>query len=120
MPLYGEGANVRDWLHVDDHCRAVHLVAGGGRPGEVYNIGGGTEISNKELTGLLLKATSAGWERVRQVPDRLGHDLRYSVDWSKIRDELGYRPEVDFEQGLAEVVGWYRDHRTWWESLKLR
>ncbi len=118
VPLYGEGANVRDWLHVDDHCRGIHLVLDGGRPGEVYNIGGGTELSNKELTGLLLEATGAGWEQVRQVTDRLGHDLRYSVDITKIAGELGYRPLVPFEQGLAETVEWYRTHREWWEPLK--
>lgn len=120
VPLYGEGANVRDWLHVDDHCRAIHLVVAGGRDGEVYNIGGGTELSNKELTALLLEATGCGWERVRQVPDRLGHDLRYSVDWSKIRSDLGYEPAVPFVQGLADVVAWYRDRRDWWEPLKAR
>jgi dTDP-glucose 4,6-dehydratase len=120
VPLYGEGSNVRDWLHVDDHCRGIHLVLADGRPGEVYNIGGGTELTNKELTGLLLEATGAGWDRVRQVPDRLGHDLRYSVDITKIATELGYRPEVSFERGLAETVAWYRTHREWWEPLKTR
>ena len=120
VPLYGEGANVRDWLHVDDHCRAIHLVLEGGRVGEVYNIGGGTELSNKELTGLLLEATGCGWDRVRNVTDRLGHDLRYSVDITKITEELGYRPQVDFEQGLADAVTWYRENRSWWEPLKER
>ena len=120
VPLYGEGANVRDWLHVDDHCRGIHLVLTGGRPGEVYNIGGGTELTNKELTGLLLEATGAGWDRVERVTDRLGHDLRYSVDITKISDELGYRPEVPFEQGLADTVEWYRSRRDWWEPLKQR
>ncbi|WP_027860215.1 dTDP-glucose 4,6-dehydratase [Marmoricola sp. URHB0036] len=120
VPLYGEGANVRDWLHVDDHCRAIHLVLHGGRPGEVYNIGGGTELSNKELTGLLLEATGTGWDRVRNVTDRLGHDLRYSVDDTKIRTELGYQPQVPFTAGLAETVRWYRENRAWWEPLKAR
>jgi dTDP-glucose 4,6-dehydratase len=120
VPLYGEGANVRDWLHVDDHCRGVHLVLTAGRPGEVYNIGGGTELSNKELTSLLLEATGADWGRVRQVPDRKGHDLRYSVDIAKIRVELGYEPAVDFRDGLAATVDWYRTHRDWWEPLKTR
>ena len=120
VPLYGEGANVRDWLHVDDHCRAIHLVLDGGRPGEVYNIGGGTELTNKELTGLLLDATGTGWDRVRPTTDRLGHDLRYSVDITKISEELGYRPQVPFEQGLAETVDWYRTHRAWWQPLKTR
>jgi dTDP-glucose 4,6-dehydratase len=118
VPLYGEGTNVRDWLHVDDHCRAIHLVLTGGRPGEIYNVGGGTELTNKELTGRLLSATGAGWDRVERVPDRLGHDLRYSVDISKISGELGYEPLVPFEQGLAETVEWYRNRRDWWEPLK--
>ena len=120
VPLYGEGANVRDWLHVDDHCRAVHLVLADGRPGETYNIGGGTELSNKELTGLLLEATGAGWDQVERVPDRLGHDLRYSVDITKISAELGYRPEVTLDRGLAETIEWYRTHREWWEPLRER
>jgi dTDP-glucose 4,6-dehydratase len=120
VPLYGEGTNVRDWLHVDDHCRGIHLVLTGGRPGEVYNIGGGTELTNKELTARLLEATGAGWDRVEQVPDRLGHDQRYSVDITKIRTELGYEPAVPFEQGLADTVEWYRTHRGWWEPLKAR
>ncbi|WP_330336340.1 dTDP-glucose 4,6-dehydratase [Streptomyces sp. NBC_00557] len=120
VPLYGDGRNVRDWLHVDDHCHGIDLVRTKGRPGEVYNIGGGTELSNKELTGLLLEACGAGWDRVEYVADRKGHDLRYSVDWSKARDELGYRPRRDFTAGLAETVAWYREHRDWWEPLKGR
>jgi dTDP-glucose 4,6-dehydratase len=118
VPLYGDGRNVRDWLHVDDHCRGIHLVVAGGRTGEVYNIGGGTELSNRDLTGKLLEASGAGWERVVQVEDRKGHDLRYSVDISKIRSELGYAPRVPFEQGLAETVQWYAGNRAWWEPLK--
>lgn len=120
VPLYGEGLNVRDWLHVDDHCRGIHLVVDGGRPGEVYNIGGGTEMTNKELTERLLDAVGVGWDRVKRVQDRLGHDLRYSVDISKISGELGYQPQVPFEKGLAETVDWYRTHRAWWEPLKAR
>ena len=120
VPLYGDGSNVRDWLHVDDHCRAVHLVLERGRPGEVYNIGGGTELSNKELTGLLLEACGAGWDAVDHVEDRKGHDQRYSVDITKISTELGYRPEVPFDRGLAETVDWYRANRAWWEPLKER
>ena len=118
VPLYGEGANVRDWLHVDDHCRGIHLVLESGRAGEVYNIGGGTEMTNKELTGLLLEATGTGWDRVQRVTDRLGHDLRYSVDITKIGTELGYRPQVPFDDGLGATVEWYRTHRDWWEPLK--
>ena len=108
------------WLHVDDHCRGIALVLTGGRAGEIYNIGGGTELTNKELTQLLLDATGKDWSYVDRVEDRLGHDLRYSVDIAKISAELGYAPQVPFEQGLAEVVQWYRDNRAWWEPLKER
>lgn len=117
VPLYGDGANVRDWLHVDDHCRGIALVAEKGRAGEIYNIGGGTELTNRELTGRLLAAVGAGEEMIERVPDRKGHDRRYSVDWSKIRDELGYEPRVPFGRGLAGTVAWYRDNRSWWEAL---
>jgi dTDP-glucose 4,6-dehydratase len=120
VPLYGEGNNVRDWLHVDDHCRGLAMVLTGGRAGEVYNIGGGTELTNKELTEMLLEATGKDWSYVDRVADRLGHDLRYSVDITKISNELGYAPQVPFEQGLADVVQWYRDNRDWWEPLKAR
>jgi dTDP-glucose 4,6-dehydratase len=118
VPLYGEGANSRDWLHVDDHCRAVHLVLHGGRPGELYNIGGGTELTNRCLAERLLAACGADWSRVEHVADRKGHDLRYSVSTEKIARELGYRPAVDFESGLAETVQWYADNRAWWEPLE--
>jgi len=118
VPLYGDGAHVRDWLHVDDHCRAVHRVLEEGRAGEVYNVGGGTELSNRELTGLLLEACGANWSRVEYVADRLGHDLRYSVDAGKIQRELGFRPEVPFRDGLAATVAWYRENRAWWEPLR--
>ncbi|MFI6034960.1 dTDP-glucose 4,6-dehydratase [Streptomyces sp. NPDC051315] len=118
VPLYGDGRNVRDWLHVEDHCLGVDLVRTKGRPGEVYNLGGGTELTNRELTGLLLAACDADWDRVEYVEDRKGHDLRYCVDWTKARTELGYRPRHDFASGLAETVAWYREHRDWWEPLK--
>jgi len=118
VPLYGDGSNVRDWLHVDDHCRGIHLVLSRGRAGEIYNIGGGTELSNKELTERLLAATGTGWDRVRNVTDRKGHDLRYSVDITKISTELGYTPQIPFDQGLADTVRWYTEHRDWWEPLK--
>jgi dTDP-glucose 4,6-dehydratase len=120
VPLYGDGSNVRDWLHVDDHCRGIQLVLERGRVGEVYNIGGGTELSNKELTALLLEACGADWDSVDHVEDRKGHDQRYSVDITKISTELGYQPEVPFERGLADTVAWYRDNRSWWEPLKDR
>jgi dTDP-glucose 4,6-dehydratase len=120
VPLYGDGLNVRDWLHVDDHCRGIGLVLAGGRGGDVYNIGGGTELTNRELTELLLERTGTGWDRVVPVEDRKGHDRRYSVDITKISDELGYAPQVPFADGLDAVVQWYRDNRAWWEPLKHR
>ncbi|MCS7481719.1 dTDP-glucose 4,6-dehydratase [Umezawaea endophytica] len=120
VPLYGDGLNVRDWLHVADHCRGIQLVAEAGRPGEVYNIGGGTELTNRELTELLLDAMGADWSSVEMVTDRKGHDRRYSVDITKISTELGYAPRVDFAEGLASTVAWYRDNRPWWEKLKAR
>jgi len=120
VPLYGDGGNVRDWLHVDDHCSGIALVLDKGRAGEVYHIGGGTELTNRELTGLLLEACGADWGSVVPVEDRKGHDRRYSVDISKITEELGYAPAVPFEQGLADTVRWYRENRTWWEPLKAR
>ncbi len=120
VPLYGDGLNVRDWLHVDDHCRGIQLVADHGRPGEIYNIGGGTELTNRELTERLLSAVGVGWEMVEPVEDRKGHDRRYSVDITKISTELGYRPEVDFDAGLADTVRWYAENRQWWEPLKER
>ncbi|MEU3232441.1 dTDP-glucose 4,6-dehydratase [Nocardiopsis alba] len=114
IPLYGDGENVREWLHVDDHCRAIQAVLDSGRPGETYNIGGGVELTNRDLTDRLLLLCDADWSRVDRVADRKGHDLRYSLDCGKIRDELGFRPEVPFERGLAEVVDWYRENRWWW------
>jgi dTDP-glucose 4,6-dehydratase len=120
VPLYGDGENVRDWLHVEDHCRGIALVAEGGRPGEIYNIGGGTELSNRELTGRLLDATGHDWSMVEPVADRLGHDRRYSVNIAKIAHELGYAPTVSIDDGIAATVAWYRDNRSWWEPLKAR
>ncbi|HWH00057.1 MAG TPA: dTDP-glucose 4,6-dehydratase [Pilimelia sp.] len=120
VPLYGDGAHVRDWLHVDDHCRGVALVLARGRAGEIYNLGGGTELTNRQLTARLLAACGAGWERVEYVADRKGHDRRYAVDTTKISTELGFRPRVPFDVGLAETVAWYRAHPTWWGPLRRR
>jgi dTDP-glucose 4,6-dehydratase len=120
VPLYGDGGNVRDWLHVADHCTGIDLVLRKGRAGEVYHIGGGTELTNKELTARLLDACGAGWDSVREVPDRKGHDRRYSLDITKISQELGYAPAYDFDRGLAETIAWYRDNRAWWEQLKAK
>jgi dTDP-glucose 4,6-dehydratase len=120
VPLYGDGGNVRDWLHVADHCAGIDLVLGGGRAGEVYHIGGGTELTNKELTARLLEACGADWDSVQAVDDRKGHDRRYSLAVTKISEELGYAPAYDFERGLAETIAWYRENRAWWEPLKAR
>ncbi len=117
VPLYGDGLNVRDWLHVDDHCRGVALVLEQGRAGEIYNIGGGTELTNRDLTGRLLALLGHDESMIEPVADRLGHDRRYCVDWTKIRQELGYEPRVDFEEGLAATVRWYREHESWWRPL---
>jgi dTDP-glucose 4,6-dehydratase len=120
VPLYGDGGNIRDWLHVDDHTRGIALVLDKGRPGEIYHIGGGTELTNKELTGRLLAACGTGWEMVELVPDRKGHDRRYALDISKITNELGYTPQVSLDEGLASTVAWYADNRAWWEPLRAR
>jgi dTDP-glucose 4,6-dehydratase len=121
VPLYGDGRNVRDWLWVGDHCRALALVAEKGERGEFYNIGGGRELSNRRLTELLLEATDRDWSYVQEITDPrgAGHDLRYSVDYSRVA-ALGYAPQTAFEDGLARTVQWYRDNRAWWEPLRVR
>jgi dTDP-glucose 4,6-dehydratase len=120
VPVYGTGENVRDWLHVDDHCRGIYQVLMNGRSGEVYNIGGGRELTNNEITSLILEAMGADESSIKYVEDRKGHDLRYSVDWTKINHELGYVPQVKFEDGLRETIQWYRDNEAWWKPLKNR
>lgn len=120
VPVYGTGENVRDWLHVDDHCRGIHAVLMRGRSGEVYNIGGGRELTNNEITSLILKNMGADETSIEYVEDRKGHDFRYSVDWTKINKELGYEPKVEFENGLRETIQWYRDNEAWWKPLKNR
>ncbi len=120
VPVYGTGENVRDWLHVNDHCRGIYSVLMNGRSGEVYNIGGGRELTNNEITSLILEAMGADESSIEYVEDRKGHDLRYSVDWTKINRELGYEPQVKFEDGLRETIQWYRDNESWWKPLKNR
>lgn len=117
VPIYGDGLNVRDWLHVDDHCRAIDLVVANGVPGEIYNIGGGLEITNIELTRRLLEVMGFGAERIEYVEDRKGHDLRYSLNFDKITEELGYHPMVTFEAGFEETINWYKTHSDWWNRL---
>ncbi|MFI0990188.1 dTDP-glucose 4,6-dehydratase [Streptomyces exfoliatus] len=120
VPLYGDGLNVREWLHVDDHCRAIQLVLTRGRAGEIYNVGGGNEQTNLAVTERLLRLCGADRSAIRHVADRKGHDLRYSLDETKIREELGYAPLISFEQGMADTVAWYRDNAHWWKASKHR
>ncbi|MEO3799609.1 dTDP-glucose 4,6-dehydratase [Nonomuraea sp. B1E8] len=115
VPLYGDGGNVRDWIHVQDHCAGIRLVMHKGEPGEVYHIAGTAELTNLELTGRLLEACGRDWDLVEHVEDRKGHDRRYSLDDAKLR-ALGYRPEIPFEQGLKDTVRWYAEHRGWWAA----
>jgi dTDP-glucose 4,6-dehydratase len=117
VPLYGDGGNVRGWIHVDDHCRGIQQVLEHGRAGETYHISGDAELTNLELTTALLRCCDAGWDMVTRVPDRKGHDRRYSLDDSALR-AMGYAPRVPFGQGLQETVRWYAAHRAWWEPLK--
>jgi dTDP-glucose 4,6-dehydratase len=119
VPLYGDGLNVRDWLFVEDHCTGIDAVFRRGTVGEVYNIGGGNEAPNRELTDHLLRLCGRDENYIEYVADRLGHDRRYSVDCSKVR-ELGWKPAMAFEDGLAATVRWYQENRWWWEPLKAR
>ena len=118
IPIYGTGSNIRDWLHVDDHCIGIHSVLKEGSAGEIYNIGGGTELTNFELTQKILNLMDKDESSIEYVSDRLGHDNRYSVDISKISTELQYRPTIDFERGLTETVNWYLENEKWWRGLK--
>jgi dTDP-glucose 4,6-dehydratase len=120
VPVYGDGRNVRDWLHVQDHCIGIYLALTKGTTGEIYNIGGGTELSNIEITHKVLEHFSRSIECIDFVADRLGHDFRYSVDWTKARNELGYIPTVNFELGLEETIQWYQSNPQWWKPLKQR
>ena len=117
VPLYGDGRNVRGWIHVDDHCRGIQLVMERGEPGAVYHINGDVEVSNIELTRALLDCCGAGWDMVTPVADRKGHDRRYSLDDSLLRG-LGYSPRTPFAEGVKATVRWYEENRHWWEPLK--
>ena len=120
VPLYGHGKNVRDWLHVSDHCRALDLVLQKGKAGEIYNIGGGRELSNIDLTKIILNEMKFDESRIQYVSDRKGHDFRYSLDIGKAIRELGYTPKVAFEQGIKETIDWYIKNEDWWKPLKSR
>lgn len=117
VPLYGDGLNSRDWLHVTDHCRGIQIAIDKGKAGHAYNIGGGKELTNRDLTELILKAMGRDWDIVNNVEDRLGHDRRYSVDDTKLR-QLGYQPLVDFHTGLNDTIDWYATHESWWRKHK--
>jgi dTDP-glucose 4,6-dehydratase len=117
LPLYGDGRQVRDWLHVEDHCSGIELVLREGRPGEAYNVGGGDEHENIDVAERMLELTGADRSLLRSVPDRPGHDRRYSLDTTKLRG-LGWAPQKRFEAGLRETVEWYRANRAWWEPIK--
>lgn len=119
IPVYGSGQNIRDWLHVDDHCRGIYAVLTRGKSGQVYNIGGGRELTNIEITFMILEAMGADEKSIEFVEDRKGHDLRYSVDWSKSKNELGYEPLVAFEEGLSRTIKWYEENVNWWKPLKV-
>ena len=117
VPLYGDGLNVRDWLHVSDHCRALDLLIERGESGEVYNIGGGNEVPNVDLTHQILALLDQPASLIKPVPDRLGHDRRYALDTTKLRG-MGWQPQVPFDEGLAATVAWYRDNPWWWRPIK--
>ena len=118
VPLYGNGQNVRDWLHVDDHCDGIYSVLSEGKSGNIYNIGGGRELTNRELTEIILRKFDRDESSIEYVTDRLGHDLRYSVSHEKISRELGYKPKINFEDGIEETIEWYKRNESWWRPLK--
>ena len=116
VPLYGDGKNIREWIHVDDHCDALNLILSKGESGQIYNIGSSFELSNLEITNLILEAFNKGEESIEYVSDRPGHDYRYSLDYSKAKLKLGYSPKIDFVNGLRKTVDWYLENQTWWDS----
>lgn len=119
VPLYGDGLNRRDWIHVQDHCEGVFAAMERGRPGEVYNFGGDSEMTNRQLTQTILRLLGRQWEEsVEFVKDRPGHDRRYAIDATKAKKELGWSPRHTFDQGIAETIDWYREHQSWWRSIK--
>lgn len=118
LPIYGDGKNIRDWLHVKDHCSAVDLVIHKGKPGEVYNIGGHNERTNNEIVHLIVEKLGVSKDLIKYVEDRLGHDRRYGIDPTKIMTELGWKPEYTFDTGIVETIQWYIDNQDWWKNIK--
>ena len=117
LPVYGTGENVRDWLYVEDHCTAIDLIVRKGRVGEVYNIGGHNEKTNLEVVREILKELGKGEESISYVTDRLGHDRRYAIDPTKIKNELGWEPTTDFKEGIKKTIVWYLEHKPWWQRI---
>ena len=115
LPVYGDGKNVRDWLYVEDHCRAIDLIIRSGRVGEVYNVGGHNEKTNLEVVQLIIAALGKG--EIKFVRDRAGHDRRYAIDPTKIHNELGWLPQTKFEDGIQKTIQWYLDNKSWWENI---
>jgi dTDP-glucose 4,6-dehydratase len=118
LPIYGDGMQVRDWIHVEDHCEAIDLALTKGKSGDVYNVGAENDRPNLHVVRAILKLTGRDESLLKYVPDRPGHDRRYAMNSAKIRRELGWVPRRDFETGLSETVAWYRDNRTWWERVR--
>lgn len=117
LPVYGEGLNVRDWLYVEDHCRAIDLIIHRGREGEVYNVGGHNEMRNIDIVKLICDYFGKPYSLIKHVADRKGHDMRYAIDPTKIHDELGWLPETKFADGIKKTIDWYLDNREWWETI---
>jgi len=117
LPVYGEGINVRDWLYVEDHCKAIDLIIHKGRVGEVYNIGGHNEMRNIDIVKIICKELGKGEELITYVTDRKGHDMRYAIDPTKIHSELGWLPETMFKDGIKKTIQWYLDNKDWWEEI---
>ncbi|WP_154991594.1 dTDP-glucose 4,6-dehydratase [Priestia megaterium] len=118
LPIYGDGKNVRDWLHVKDHCAAIDLVIHKGEPGEIYNVGGHNERTNNEIVHLIVEKLNAPKELIKFVEDRLGHDRRYAIDPTKLTTELGWKPKYTFDTGIVETIQWYLDNQDWWKNIK--
>lgn len=118
LPVYGDGLNIRDWIHVQDHCEAIDVVLHTGKEGNIYNIGGENERTNMEIVKTILRALDKPETLIKYVKDRPGHDRRYAIDSTKLKRELGFSPKIDFTHGMEETVKWYRDNRTWWERIK--
>jgi dTDP-glucose 4,6-dehydratase len=118
LPIYGDGKNIRDWLHVKDHCSAIDLVIHKGEPGEIYNVGGHNERTNNEIVHLIVKKLNASKELIKYVEDRLGHDRRYAIDPTKLTTELGWKPKYTFDTGIVETIQWYMDNQEWWKNIK--